>query len=237
MQTTHPLLMPRLIKSRSYTFSHPNAPLRSVTRPLYLFYLLPFTYLVFVELFSWRFSYAVYIFPWIVVVIVSSYELDPVTCSSSQMCPELWMNHYGRWVRLGLLDRVISSPQGLLSVQDHTPQKNCLWIGEDFLYSRVIESLPNLKDSFFFGIAPEHHCTDIWRLFPSAVPYVSKYIFSNCWNSAGQRRLVRNSSCNNSFACFRGRSEIVCYRQRKSWFLFMIGSQLYPSVERKCRKL
>jgi hypothetical protein len=37
MLTTHPLLVPRLRKSRSYTYSHPNAPLWSVTGPLYLF--------------------------------------------------------------------------------------------------------------------------------------------------------------------------------------------------------
>jgi hypothetical protein len=41
MLTTHPLLVPRLRKSRSYTSSHPNAPLWSITGPLYLF----FTYL------------------------------------------------------------------------------------------------------------------------------------------------------------------------------------------------
>jgi hypothetical protein len=33
----HPLLLPRLRKSRSYTSCHPNAPLWSVTGPLYLF--------------------------------------------------------------------------------------------------------------------------------------------------------------------------------------------------------
>jgi hypothetical protein len=38
--TTHPLLVPRLRKSRSCTSCHPNAPLWSVTGPLYLFYLL-----------------------------------------------------------------------------------------------------------------------------------------------------------------------------------------------------
>jgi hypothetical protein len=38
--TTHPLLVPRLRKSRSYTSSHPNEPLWSVTGPLCL---LPFT--------------------------------------------------------------------------------------------------------------------------------------------------------------------------------------------------
>jgi hypothetical protein len=37
MLTTHPLLVPRLRKSRSYTSSHPNAPLWSVTGPLYLY--------------------------------------------------------------------------------------------------------------------------------------------------------------------------------------------------------
>jgi hypothetical protein len=37
MLTTHPLLMPRLRKSRSYTSCHPNAPLWSLTGPLYLF--------------------------------------------------------------------------------------------------------------------------------------------------------------------------------------------------------
>jgi hypothetical protein len=36
MLTTHPLLVPRLRKSRSYTSSHPNAPLWSVTGPLYV---------------------------------------------------------------------------------------------------------------------------------------------------------------------------------------------------------
>jgi hypothetical protein len=34
MLTTHPLLVPGLRKSRSYTSSHPNAPLWSVTGPL-----------------------------------------------------------------------------------------------------------------------------------------------------------------------------------------------------------
>jgi hypothetical protein len=37
MLTTHPLLVPRLRKSRSYTSCHPNAPLWSVTGPLYFF--------------------------------------------------------------------------------------------------------------------------------------------------------------------------------------------------------
>jgi hypothetical protein len=37
MLTTHPLLVPRLRRSRSYTSCHPNAPLWSVTGPLYLF--------------------------------------------------------------------------------------------------------------------------------------------------------------------------------------------------------
>jgi hypothetical protein len=37
MLTTHPLLVPRIRKSRSYTSCHPNAPLWSVTGPLYLF--------------------------------------------------------------------------------------------------------------------------------------------------------------------------------------------------------
>jgi hypothetical protein len=37
MLTTHPLLVPRLRKSRSYTSFHTNAPLWSVTGPLYLF--------------------------------------------------------------------------------------------------------------------------------------------------------------------------------------------------------
>jgi hypothetical protein len=36
MLTTHPLLVPRLRKSRSYTFSHPNVPLWSTMGPLYL---------------------------------------------------------------------------------------------------------------------------------------------------------------------------------------------------------
>jgi hypothetical protein len=40
MLTTHPLLVLWLRKSRSYTSCHPNAPLWSVTGPLYLF--LPF---------------------------------------------------------------------------------------------------------------------------------------------------------------------------------------------------
>jgi hypothetical protein len=35
MLTAHPLLVPRLRKSRSYTSCHPNAPLWSVTGPLY----------------------------------------------------------------------------------------------------------------------------------------------------------------------------------------------------------
>jgi hypothetical protein len=38
MLTTHPLLVPRLRKSMSYTASHPIAPLWSVTGPLYLFF-------------------------------------------------------------------------------------------------------------------------------------------------------------------------------------------------------
>jgi hypothetical protein len=37
MLTTHPLLVPRSRKSRSCTTCHPNAPLWSVTGPLYLF--------------------------------------------------------------------------------------------------------------------------------------------------------------------------------------------------------
>jgi hypothetical protein len=37
MLTTHPLLVPRLKKSRSYTSCHPNAHLWSVTGPLYIF--------------------------------------------------------------------------------------------------------------------------------------------------------------------------------------------------------
>jgi hypothetical protein len=37
MLTTHPLLVPRLRKSRSYTSCHPNAPLWNVTGPVYLF--------------------------------------------------------------------------------------------------------------------------------------------------------------------------------------------------------
>jgi hypothetical protein len=37
MLTTHPLLVPRLRNSRSYTSCHPNAPLWSVTGPLYLY--------------------------------------------------------------------------------------------------------------------------------------------------------------------------------------------------------
>jgi hypothetical protein len=35
--TTHPLLEPRLRKSRSYTSCHPNALLWSITGPLYLY--------------------------------------------------------------------------------------------------------------------------------------------------------------------------------------------------------
>jgi hypothetical protein len=38
MLATHPLLVPRLRKSRSYTSCHPDAPLWSVTGPFYLFY-------------------------------------------------------------------------------------------------------------------------------------------------------------------------------------------------------
>jgi hypothetical protein len=41
MLTAHPLLVPRLRKSRSYTSCHPNAPLWSVTGPIYLFLPLP----------------------------------------------------------------------------------------------------------------------------------------------------------------------------------------------------
>jgi hypothetical protein len=37
MLTTHPLLVPRLRNSRSYTSCHTNAPLWSVTGPLYLY--------------------------------------------------------------------------------------------------------------------------------------------------------------------------------------------------------
>jgi hypothetical protein len=37
MLTTHPLPVPRLRRSRSYTSCHPNAPLWSVPGPLYLF--------------------------------------------------------------------------------------------------------------------------------------------------------------------------------------------------------
>jgi hypothetical protein len=37
MLTTHPLIVPWLRKSRSYISSHPNAPLWSVTGPLYLY--------------------------------------------------------------------------------------------------------------------------------------------------------------------------------------------------------
>jgi hypothetical protein len=40
MLTTHPLLVPRLRKSRSYTSCHPNAPLWSVMGQLYLFFIL-----------------------------------------------------------------------------------------------------------------------------------------------------------------------------------------------------
>jgi hypothetical protein len=40
MLTTHPLPVPRLRKSRSYTSCHSNAPLWSVTGPLYLYLLL-----------------------------------------------------------------------------------------------------------------------------------------------------------------------------------------------------
>jgi hypothetical protein len=40
MLTTHPLLVPRLRKSRSYTSSDTNVPLWSVTGPLYLHLLL-----------------------------------------------------------------------------------------------------------------------------------------------------------------------------------------------------
>jgi hypothetical protein len=36
MLTTHPLLVPRLKKSRSYTSCHPDAPLWSITGPLYI---------------------------------------------------------------------------------------------------------------------------------------------------------------------------------------------------------
>jgi hypothetical protein len=36
MLTTHPLLVPRLKKSRNYTCCHPNVPLWSVTGPFYL---------------------------------------------------------------------------------------------------------------------------------------------------------------------------------------------------------
>jgi hypothetical protein len=42
MLTTHPLLVPRVRKSRSCTSCHPDAPLWSVTGPLYFFY--PFVY-------------------------------------------------------------------------------------------------------------------------------------------------------------------------------------------------
>jgi hypothetical protein len=38
MLTTHPLLVPRLRKSRSYTSCHPNAPPWRLTGPLYLYH-------------------------------------------------------------------------------------------------------------------------------------------------------------------------------------------------------
>jgi hypothetical protein len=49
MLTAHPLLVPRLRKSRSYTSCHPIAPLWSVTGPLHLF-CLPVTYLAYMLL-------------------------------------------------------------------------------------------------------------------------------------------------------------------------------------------
>jgi hypothetical protein len=54
MLTPHPLLVPRLRKSRSYTSCHPDAPLWGVTGPLYL--ILPLTWLfITVLLFCLRF--------------------------------------------------------------------------------------------------------------------------------------------------------------------------------------
>jgi hypothetical protein len=47
MLTTHPLLVPRLRKCRSYTSCHPNAPLWSVTGPLYLFTVVLMVYIKF----------------------------------------------------------------------------------------------------------------------------------------------------------------------------------------------
>jgi hypothetical protein len=38
MLTTHPLLVPKLRKSRSYTSCHPNVPLWSIMGPLYLLF-------------------------------------------------------------------------------------------------------------------------------------------------------------------------------------------------------
>jgi hypothetical protein len=43
MLTSHPLLVPSSRKSRSYTSSHPNAPLWSVTGPLFSFLYADFT--------------------------------------------------------------------------------------------------------------------------------------------------------------------------------------------------
>jgi hypothetical protein len=42
MLTTHPLLVPRSSKCRSYTSCHPDAPLWIVTGPLYIFLYLPY---------------------------------------------------------------------------------------------------------------------------------------------------------------------------------------------------
>jgi hypothetical protein len=45
MLTTHPVLVPRLRKSRSYTPCHPDAPLWSVTGPLYLYLIYIYIYI------------------------------------------------------------------------------------------------------------------------------------------------------------------------------------------------
>jgi hypothetical protein len=47
MLTTHPFLVPRLRKSRSYTCCHLNAPLWSITGPLYIYLSTTFVLFIF----------------------------------------------------------------------------------------------------------------------------------------------------------------------------------------------
>jgi hypothetical protein len=69
MLITHPLLVPRLAKSWSYTSCHPNVPLWSVAGPLYLFF-----YLMFVA--TW----------WRVSAVMSEVHSSVFCFSSSNVC-------------------------------------------------------------------------------------------------------------------------------------------------------